>query len=137
MAEYGLGCCLEQQYAMADTLTDLDLSSLIPGLDNVASELVNQQRDSLTQRKDLAQKTKDFKKLDDAGKLTEIKSLLKGNAGSLARLSTYTDCTQLTRVSSMSSPINPRPCRPLSSRSTPLCPKHQTHTHFSKPQWTL
>jgi homeobox protein cut-like len=31
------------------------------------------------QRKDLAQKTKDFRKLDDATKLTEIKGLLKGN----------------------------------------------------------
>ena len=30
------------------------------------------------QRKELAQKTKDFRKLDDATKLTEIKGLLKG-----------------------------------------------------------
>lgn len=30
------------------------------------------------QRKDLAQKTKDFRKLDDNGKLSEIKGLLKG-----------------------------------------------------------
>lgn len=30
------------------------------------------------QRKDLAQKTKDFRKLDDASKLSEIKGLLKG-----------------------------------------------------------
>ena len=30
------------------------------------------------QRKDLAQKTKDFRKLDDASKLGEIKGLLKG-----------------------------------------------------------
>jgi homeobox protein cut-like len=30
------------------------------------------------QRKDLAQKTKDFRKLDDAGKLVDIKGLLKG-----------------------------------------------------------
>jgi len=36
------------------------------------------QRDSTVQRKDLAQKTKDFRKLDDASKLTEIKGLLKG-----------------------------------------------------------
>ena len=35
------------------------------------------QRDSTVQRKDLAQKTKDFRKMDDASKLTEIKGLLK------------------------------------------------------------
>lgn len=37
------------------------------------------QRDSTVQRKDLAQKTKDFRKLDDATKLTEVKGLLKGS----------------------------------------------------------
>ncbi|KAJ9667181.1 hypothetical protein H2201_002701 [Coniosporium apollinis] len=55
----------------------IDLTSLIPTLDNAASELISHQRDALTQRKDLAQKTKDFRKLDDAGKLAEIKGLLK------------------------------------------------------------
>lgn len=43
----------------------------------MASDLAAHQRDSLVQRKDLAQKTKDFRKLDDAGKLAEVKSLLK------------------------------------------------------------
>lgn len=47
-------------------------------LDNTASDIVAYQRDSTIQRKDLAQKTKDFRKLDDATKLTEIKGLLKG-----------------------------------------------------------
>jgi homeobox protein cut-like len=51
---------------------------LVPKLDNAASDLVAHQRDTLTQRKDLAQKTKDFRKLDDPGKLAEIKALLKG-----------------------------------------------------------
>lgn len=51
---------------------------MIPTLDNTASEIVQYQRDSTVQRKDLAQKTKDFRKLDDAGKLGEIKGLLKG-----------------------------------------------------------
>lgn len=46
-------------------------------LDVSASQLVEQQKDTVTQRKELAQKTKDFRKLDDAGKLAEIKSLLK------------------------------------------------------------
>lgn len=59
--------------------TALDFTSLVSSLDNTASEIVAYQRDSTVQRKDLAQKTKDFRKLDDASKLTEIKALLKGS----------------------------------------------------------
>jgi homeobox protein cut-like len=51
---------------------------MIPSLDSTASEIVDYQRDSAVQRKDLAQKTKDFRKLDDAAKLVEVKGLLKG-----------------------------------------------------------
>lgn len=53
------------------------MTTLVSNLDNTASEVVAYQRDSTVQRKDLAQKTKDFRKLDDATKLTEIKGLLK------------------------------------------------------------
>ena len=56
----------------------LDLTSLTSNLDNTASEIVAYQRDSTVQRKDLAQKTKEFRKMEDAAKLTDIKSLLKG-----------------------------------------------------------
>ncbi|KAL6862336.1 CASP C terminal domain-containing protein [Trichoderma novae-zelandiae] len=56
---------------------NVDLTSLISNLDNTASEIVTYQRDSTVQRKELAQKTKDFRKLDDATKLTEMKGLLK------------------------------------------------------------
>ena len=49
----------------------------MPNLDTTASDLVAQQRDALVERKELAQKTKDFRKLDDTSKLTEVKSLLK------------------------------------------------------------
>jgi homeobox protein cut-like len=59
-------------------LLGIDLANLIPKLDASASEIVAHQRDSLVQRKDLAQKTKDFRKLDDAGKLAEFRGLLKG-----------------------------------------------------------
>ncbi|EXV03639.1 CASP domain protein [Metarhizium robertsii] len=55
----------------------VDLTTLTANLDNTASEIVTYQRDSTVQRKELAQKTKDFRKLDDASKLTEIKGLLK------------------------------------------------------------
>ncbi len=51
----------------------LDFTKLVSDLDNTASEIVTYQRDSTVQRKDLAQKTKDFRKLDDATKLSEIK----------------------------------------------------------------
>jgi homeobox protein cut-like len=56
----------------------IDLSTLVSKLDATASDVVAHQRDSLLQRKDLAQKTKDFRKLDDAGKIGEYKGLLKG-----------------------------------------------------------
>lgn len=56
------------------------MTNLVSNLDNTASEIVAYQRDSTVQRKDLAQKTKDFRKMDDPTKLTEIKSLLKGRA---------------------------------------------------------
>jgi homeobox protein cut-like len=65
---------------------------MIPNLDNTASEIVQYQRDSTVQRKDLAQKTKDFRKLDDAAKLVEIKALLKGE-GVTRRLSTVLKLT--------------------------------------------
>ena len=62
----------------AEGTIDIDLTALIPNLDTAASDLVAHQRDSLVQRKDLAQKTKDFRKLDDTSKLNEVKGLLKG-----------------------------------------------------------
>lgn len=62
----------------ANRSVDVDLSALIPSLDNVAAELASQQRDSMTQRKELADKTKAFRRMDDAGKLVEVKALLKG-----------------------------------------------------------
>jgi len=64
--------------ALSNPFADIDLTSMIPTLDNTASEIVQYQRDSTVQRKDLAQKTKDFRKLDDSAKLGEIKGLLKG-----------------------------------------------------------
>ena len=58
-------------------LTGIDLTKLLPTLDATAAEIVTNQRDALVERKELAQKTKDFRKLDDAGKLSEHKALLK------------------------------------------------------------
>ncbi|RMZ89014.1 hypothetical protein DV736_g3761, partial [Chaetothyriales sp. CBS 134916] len=55
----------------------VNFSGLISQLDATASEIVANQRDALVERKELAQKTKDFRKLDDDSKLHEYKSLLK------------------------------------------------------------
>lgn len=62
----------------ANAFAAIDLSTTLSRLDATASDVIAHQRDSLVQRKDLAQKTKDFRKLDDAGKLAEYKGLLKG-----------------------------------------------------------
>lgn len=55
----------------------INFANTITKLDATASDIVAQQRDALVQRKDLAQKTKDFRKLDDTSKLAEYKGLLK------------------------------------------------------------
>lgn len=60
------------------SLLDIDLTNLVPELDITASDIVSHQREALVSRKDLAQSTKDFRKLDDAAKLVEFKGLLKG-----------------------------------------------------------
>ncbi|KAL2152399.1 hypothetical protein VTH82DRAFT_5583 [Thermothelomyces myriococcoides] len=67
----------------------LDFTTLVSNLDNTASEIVAFQRDSTVQRKDLAQKTKDFRKLDDASKLAEIKGLLKAYQTFIDLLTTH------------------------------------------------
>ena len=64
-------------YMLTAIAADIDLTKLIPELDGVANDIVSHQRDSVVSRKDLAQKTKDFRKLEDAAKLVEVKSLLK------------------------------------------------------------
>ncbi|KAI6783209.1 uncharacterized protein J7T54_000711 [Emericellopsis cladophorae] len=87
---------------------NLDLTSLTSKLDNTASEIVTYQRDSTVQRKELAQKTKDFRKLDDESKLSEVKGLLKAYQGFIdvltnhsksvnsAFLQTYTSLSEVT-----------------------------------------
>ncbi|KAI9739271.1 MAG: Cut-like homeobox [Cirrosporium novae-zelandiae] len=62
----------------------LDLTNLVPSLDDIAAEIETHRKDSLVQRKELAQKTKEFRKLGDAEKLSEYKGLLKGSTYSPA-----------------------------------------------------
>jgi homeobox protein cut-like len=56
-------------------LLGIDLNNLVHQLDSTASDIVSHQRDSLIQRKDLAQKTKDFRKLDDTGKIGRSRAI--------------------------------------------------------------
>jgi len=91
---------------------NIDLTSLIPTLDNTASEIVQYQRDSTVQRKDLAQKTKDFRKLDDSTKLGEIKGLLKAYQTFIDLLTNHSKSTNsalLQVYSSLSEAPHPYP----------------------------
>ncbi|TAQ85678.1 hypothetical protein B7494_g5992 [Chlorociboria aeruginascens] len=85
---------------------------MVSTLDNTASEIVQYQRDSTVQRKDLAQKTKDFRKLDDPGKLNEIKTLLKAYQTFIDLLTNHSKSTNsafLQVYSSLSEAPDPYP----------------------------
>ncbi|KAH7152957.1 CASP C terminal-domain-containing protein [Dactylonectria macrodidyma] len=77
------------QHAIA-AWRNIDLTTLVSTLDNAASDIVAYQRDSTVQRKELAQKTKEFRKLDDASKLGEIKGLLKAYQSFIDLVTTHT-----------------------------------------------
>ncbi|KAL9128291.1 MAG: hypothetical protein Q9217_002996 [Psora testacea] len=90
----------------------IDLTKLVPELDATATDIVAHQKDSLLSRKDLAQKTKDFRKLDDAAKLVEIKSLLKAYQGFIDLLTNHGKTTSsafLRIYSSISEAPDPYP----------------------------
>lgn len=70
------------------------MTSLVSTLDTAASDLVTHQRDSLVQRKELAQKTKDFRKLDQDAKLAEIKALLKSYQSFIDLISNHSKSVQ-------------------------------------------
>jgi len=56
---------------------DIDLTALQKNLDATATEIVSSQKDGLIQRKELAQKTKEYRKLDEEARKEEWKGLLK------------------------------------------------------------
>ncbi|CZS99842.1 probable COY1 CASP Of Yeast [Rhynchosporium agropyri] len=91
---------------------NINLTTMIPSLDNTASEIVQYQRDSTVQRKDLAQKTKDFRKLEDSAKLGEIKGLLKAYQTFIDLLTNHSKSTNsafLQVYSSLSEAPDPYP----------------------------
>ncbi|KAJ6263617.1 hypothetical protein Dda_2185 [Drechslerella dactyloides] len=72
----------------------IDLSSLQKQLDAEASEIITNQRDDLVERKEVAQKTKDFRKLSDSDKLAEYKGLLKAYQQFIDHISNHRKSTE-------------------------------------------
>lgn len=68
--------------------TQIDLPSLQKKLDEQGLELKDEQKSSLLSRKNLASKTKEFKKLPDSEKLEEVKPLLKLYQNEIDQLTT-------------------------------------------------
>ncbi|AOW03066.1 YALI0C18821p [Yarrowia lipolytica CLIB122] len=66
--------------------TEIDLLGLQKQLDKEGETIVEAQTDSVASRKELASKTRDFKKLEDNDKLEGIKTLLKAYQGEIDRL---------------------------------------------------
>lgn len=66
--------------------TEIDLLGLQKQLDKEGETIVEAQTDSVATRKELASKTRDFKKLEDEDKLEGIKTLLKAYQGEIDRL---------------------------------------------------
>ncbi|KAF3907459.1 hypothetical protein ABW21_db0209301 [Orbilia brochopaga] len=72
----------------------IDLASLQKQLDAEASEIITNQRDDLVERKEVAQKTKDFRKLSDPDKLAEYKGLLKAYQQFIDHISNHRKSTE-------------------------------------------
>lgn len=66
--------------------SEIGLSDLQKTLDDEGVEIVEKQKASVVGRKELAGRTKEFKKLDDSEKLTEVKGLLKMYQGEIDSL---------------------------------------------------
>lgn len=86
----------------------LNLTNLMTTLDTAASDLVTHQRDSLVHRKELAQKTKDFRKLQDTAKLNEIKTILKSYQSFIDLITNQSKSTQ-TAFLQIYSPLSEAP----------------------------
>ncbi|KAI5856953.1 CASP C terminal-domain-containing protein [Tricharina praecox] len=72
----------------------IDLTHLQKSLDATAGDIVNGQRESLVERKELAQKTKEYRKLDDEQKKEEWKGLLKSYQIFIDHLTTSKKATE-------------------------------------------
>ncbi|KAM3423474.1 hypothetical protein BST61_g902 [Cercospora zeina] len=86
----------------------LDLTSLVSTLDATAEDMVTQQKDSLVKRKELATRTKEFRKMDDSAKLSEVMSLLKMYQGYIDLLSNQNKAVSAAFMSAYS-PLSEAP----------------------------
>ncbi|KAA8893697.1 CASP C terminal-domain-containing protein [Sphaerosporella brunnea] len=90
----------------------IDLTHLQKSLDSTAGDIVNGQRESLVERKELAQKTKEYRKLDDEQKKEEWKGLLKSYQIFIDHLTTSKKATEtafLSLYSTLSEAPDPYP----------------------------
>lgn len=122
-------------WGVADFREAIDLGNLVPQLDQTASGIVENQKDALVQRKELAQKTKDFRKLEESEKLSEWKVLLKGKASGLLLTSKLT-VSQRTRTLWTYSQIMARQLRRRSYKCTPPFQKLPTRIRCWRPPWS-
>ncbi|KAG0642014.1 CASP C terminal-domain-containing protein [Tuber brumale] len=91
---------------------DIDLTTLQKSLDATAAEIIGSQKDGLIQRKELAQKTKEYRKLDEEARKEEWKGLLKSYQMFIDHLSTSKKATEnsfLSVYSSLSEAPDPYP----------------------------
>ncbi|RPB16373.1 hypothetical protein P167DRAFT_517127 [Morchella conica CCBAS932] len=91
---------------------NIDLSTLQKSLDTTATDIVSSQKENLVERKELAQKTKEYKKLGDEGKKEEWKGLLKSYQTFIDHLTTSKKATEnafLNLYQSLSEAPDPYP----------------------------
>ncbi|CAK1361381.1 Protein CASP [Cercospora beticola] len=86
----------------------LDLTALVSTLDATAEDMVQQQKDSLVKRKELATRTKEFRKMDDNAKLSEVMGLLKMYQGYIDLLSNQNKAVSAAFMSAYS-PLSEAP----------------------------
>ncbi|KAI5367773.1 hypothetical protein Slin15195_G029060 [Septoria linicola] len=86
----------------------LDLTALVSNLDTTAEDMVTQQKHSLLKRKELATKTKEFRKMDDSAKLSEMMGLLKMYQGYIDLLSNQNKAVSAAFMSAYS-PLSEAP----------------------------
>ncbi|CAN6672093.1 protein CASP [Trichomonascus vanleenenianus] len=92
--------------------SEVNISALQKSLDDEGLKMIEHQKSSVGSRKELATRTKAFKKLPDEDKLSEIKSLLKlyqGEIDSLTNRSKFAETSFLNVYKALSEAPDPKP----------------------------
>ncbi|ODV90827.1 hypothetical protein CANCADRAFT_148096 [Tortispora caseinolytica NRRL Y-17796] len=90
----------------------VNITELQSNLDKKSEEIINNQKQSLVSRKELATRTKEFRKLDDNEKLTEWKGLLKlyqAEIDNLTNRSKFSDSSFLEVYQKLAEVPDPHP----------------------------